>query len=45
MVERIDDLLGKARRRFAVEVADPAGLERLRSLDGVADLEIAGNPR
>jgi ABC-2 type transport system ATP-binding protein len=42
-VERIDDLLGKARRRFAVEVADPAGLEKLRSLDGVADLEIAGS--
>ena len=40
-VERIADLLGKARRRFAVELADPAGLERLRSLDGVADLEIA----
>ncbi|HEU4706988.1 MAG TPA: ABC transporter ATP-binding protein [Solirubrobacterales bacterium] len=42
-VERIDDLLGKARRRFAVELRDPAGLERLRSLPGVADLEIAGN--
>ena len=42
-VERIADLLGKARRRFAVELADPAGLERLRSLDGVADLELAGN--
>ncbi len=42
-VERIADLLGRARRRFAVEVADPAGLERLRSLPGVTDLEIAGN--
>jgi ABC-2 type transport system ATP-binding protein len=42
-VERIDDLLGKARRRFAVELQDPAGLERLRSLPGVADLEIAGD--
>ncbi len=42
-VERIADLLGKARRRFAVELADPAGLERLRALGGVADLEIAGN--
>ena len=41
-VERIDDLLGKARRRFAVELRDPAGLERLRSLPGVADLELAG---
>jgi len=41
-VERIDELLGKARRRFTVELADPAGLERLRSLEGVAELEIAG---
>jgi ABC-2 type transport system ATP-binding protein len=39
-VERIDELLGKARRRFTVEVGKPAGLERLRSLPGVADLEI-----
>jgi beta-exotoxin I transport system ATP-binding protein len=42
-VERIDELLGKARRRFAVELVDPSGLERLRELPGVADLEIAGN--
>jgi len=42
-VERIDELLGKARRRFTVELQDPAGLERLRTLPGVADLEIAGN--
>jgi ABC-2 type transport system ATP-binding protein len=42
-VERIADLLGKARRRFAVELGDSVGLERLRSLPGVADLEIAGN--
>jgi ABC-2 type transport system ATP-binding protein len=42
-VERIADLLGKARRRFAVELRDPAGLERLRALPGVAELEIAGN--
>jgi ABC-2 type transport system ATP-binding protein len=42
-VERIDELLGKARRRFAVELADPTELERLRELPGVADLEIAGN--
>ena len=41
-VERIADLLGKARRRFTVELRDPAGLERLRSLPGVADLELAG---
>ena len=42
-VERIAELLGKARRRFAVELADPAGLERLRALDGVADLQVTGN--
>ncbi|HEX5526820.1 MAG TPA: ABC transporter ATP-binding protein [Solirubrobacterales bacterium] len=42
-VERIADLLGKARRRFRVEVADPSGLERLRALPGVAELEIVGN--
>jgi len=42
-VERMEDLLGKARRRFAVELRDPAGLERLRSLPGVADFELAGN--
>jgi ABC-2 type transport system ATP-binding protein len=42
-VERIADLLGKARRRFTVELADPSGLERLRALPGVADLAIEGN--
>jgi ABC-2 type transport system ATP-binding protein len=42
-VERIADLLGKARRRFAVELRDPAGLERLRELPGVSDFELAGN--
>jgi ABC-2 type transport system ATP-binding protein len=41
-VERMADLLGKARRRFTAELADPAGAERLRSLPGVEDLEIAG---
>ncbi|HET7508446.1 MAG TPA: ABC transporter ATP-binding protein [Solirubrobacterales bacterium] len=40
-VERIADLLGKARRRFTVELRDMAGLERLRDLPGVADLELA----
>jgi ABC-2 type transport system ATP-binding protein len=38
----MEDLLGKARRRFTVELADPAGAERLRSLPGVADFEAAG---
>jgi ABC-2 type transport system ATP-binding protein len=42
-VERIADLLGKARRRFTVELAELEGLERLRSLPGVADLELTGN--
>ncbi|HET7591080.1 MAG TPA: ABC transporter ATP-binding protein [Solirubrobacterales bacterium] len=41
-VERIADLLGRARRRFMVELADPVGLQRLRSLPGVTELEIAG---
>jgi ABC-2 type transport system ATP-binding protein len=41
-VERIADLLGKARRRFTVELRDPAGLERLRELPGVAELELGG---
>ena len=40
-VERIADLLGKARRRFSAELGDPAGIERLRTLPGVADLEVA----
>ena len=39
-VERIADLLGKARRRFTVELADPAGSERLRSLPSVADFAV-----
>jgi ABC-2 type transport system ATP-binding protein len=42
-VERIADLLGKARRRFAVELRDPEGLERLRGLPGVSELELAGD--
>ncbi|HET7416782.1 MAG TPA: ABC transporter ATP-binding protein [Solirubrobacterales bacterium] len=42
-VERIADLLGKARRRFNVELRDPAGLDRLRELPGVAELEVAGS--
>jgi len=41
-VERIADLLGKARRRFTVELRDPAGLERLRELPDVADFDLAG---
>jgi ABC-2 type transport system ATP-binding protein len=41
-VERIADLLGKARRRFTVELRDPAGIERLRELPGVSDFEASG---
>jgi ABC-2 type transport system ATP-binding protein len=40
-VERIDELLGKARRRFSVELADGGDLEELRALPGVTDLERA----
>ena len=42
-VERMADLLGKARRRFSAELGDPAGIERLRDAPGVSDLEVAGN--
>ncbi|MGN6586931.1 MAG: ATP-binding cassette domain-containing protein [Solirubrobacterales bacterium] len=42
-VERMADLLGKARRRFSVQLADATGLERLQALAGVSDLEIEGN--
>jgi ABC-2 type transport system ATP-binding protein len=42
-VERIADLLGKARRRFTVELREPSRLEQLRSLPGVAELEIDGS--
>jgi ABC-2 type transport system ATP-binding protein len=41
-VERIADLLGRARRRFTVDLRDPRGAERLRELPGVADFELAG---
>ncbi|HVY97120.1 MAG TPA: ABC transporter ATP-binding protein [Solirubrobacterales bacterium] len=39
-IERIDDLLGKARRRVTVELGEPADLRaELASLPGVADVE------
>ena len=41
-VERIADLLGKARRQVSVELADPSRLEELRALPGVSELEISG---
>jgi ABC-2 type transport system ATP-binding protein len=40
-VERIAELLGKARRRFSVELADPGGAEQLRALSGVSDVEVS----
>jgi beta-exotoxin I transport system ATP-binding protein len=42
-VERMADLLGKARRRFNAELRDPAGAERLGAIAAVSDLEVAGN--
>jgi ABC-2 type transport system ATP-binding protein len=39
-VERIADLLGKARRRVTVELADSAGLSNLGALSGISDLEV-----
>jgi ABC-2 type transport system ATP-binding protein len=38
-VERIPDLLGRARRKVTVRFADPGGLDELGRLAGVADLE------
>ena len=40
-VERIGELLGKARRTITVDVADEAGLDRLRTIEGVDDLQLA----
>jgi ABC-2 type transport system ATP-binding protein len=39
-VERIADLLGKARRRVTVEFADSAGISDLSALPGISDLEV-----
>jgi ABC-2 type transport system ATP-binding protein len=39
-VERMADLLGKARRRVTVELADSAGLSNLGALSGISDLEV-----
>jgi len=41
-VERMDDLLGKARRKVMVRLADPDGLENLRALTAVEELQIEG---
>jgi ABC-2 type transport system ATP-binding protein len=39
-VERIADLLGKARRRVTVQLADSDGLSDLGALSGISDLEM-----
>jgi ABC-2 type transport system ATP-binding protein len=41
-VERIADLLGKAKRRVRLELAEPAGLGELEALPGVSELKIEG---
>jgi ABC-2 type transport system ATP-binding protein len=41
-VERIADLLGKAKRRVRLELAEPAGLGELEALPGVSELEVEG---
>ena len=40
-VERIHDLLGKARRAVTLELDDPGDLADLRALPGVSDLQVA----
>jgi ABC-2 type transport system ATP-binding protein len=42
-VERMQDLLGKARRRVTVRVADPSGLAALDRLAGVSDVAVSGD--
>ncbi len=41
-VERIADLLGKAKRRVRLELAAPAGLGELEALPGVSELKVEG---
>jgi ABC-2 type transport system ATP-binding protein len=41
-IERVADLLGRARRRVSAELADDAGVEELRALPGVSELEVRG---
>jgi ABC-2 type transport system ATP-binding protein len=38
-VERVPDLLGRARRKVTVRFADPGGVDELRRLAGVSDVE------
>jgi ABC-2 type transport system ATP-binding protein len=41
-VERIADLLGKAKRRVTLELAEPADLAELKALPGVSELTVEG---
>jgi len=41
-VERIADLLGKAKRRVRLELTEPAGLAELEALPGVSELKVEG---
>ncbi len=41
-VERVTDLLDKAKRRVTLELAGPAGLDELGAIPGVTDLKIEG---
>jgi ABC-2 type transport system ATP-binding protein len=41
-VERVADLLGKAKRRVTLELAQPADLRELKALSGVSDLKLGG---
>ncbi|MBS1880784.1 MAG: ABC transporter ATP-binding protein [Actinobacteria bacterium] len=42
-VERISDLLGKARRKVSVQLADPPALRALSTVAGVSGLELSGD--
>jgi ABC-2 type transport system ATP-binding protein len=41
-VERIDELLGKAKRRVTLELAEPADLAELKALPEVSELKVEG---
>ena len=41
-VERIADLLGKAKRRVRLELSEPADLAELKALSGVSELTVEG---
>ena len=42
-VEKMEDLLGKARRRVKVRVADPSALKALDGIAGVSDVALSGD--